>query len=99
MDARDKNALRTIQDCLATGRYRVLEHFLRRMDLRGLFWGDVQAAVDSAQDVQYGGLDRFGRPKWRVRGRTTDRLNLEIVCVLDRDDLGNVTVFITAYWD
>ena len=99
MDAKARTALRTVQDCLASGRYRVLVHFLQRMDVRGLFWPDIQAVVDSAQVVQDDGPDEFGRPKWRLRGRTTDRLELEIVCALDRDERGELTVFITAYWD
>jgi len=30
-------------------------------------------------------------------GRTTDRLDMEILCVLDHDEEGNLTVFVTAY--
>jgi hypothetical protein len=99
MDAKARKALRTIQDCVASGRYIVLAHFVQRMDVRGLFWPDIQAVIDSAQVVRDDGPDRLRRVKWRVRGRTTDRLDLEIVCALDRDQRGNLTVFITAYWD
>ena len=99
MDAKTRKALRTIRDCMASGRYRVLEHFVERMDVRGLFWPDIQAVIGSAQAVQDDGQDTFGRAKWRLRGRTTDRLDLEIVCAIDRDQRGNLTVFITAYWD
>lgn len=98
MNAREREALRAIQDCVLGGRYLVLGHFARRMDRRGLFWSDIQAVIDSALAVHNDGFDRFGRPKWRVRGVTTDRLDLEIVCALDRDERGNLTVFITAYW-
>ena len=54
--------------------------------------------IDSPVGVQNDGIDRFGRAKWRVSGRATDGLDLEVVCVLDRDELGNLVVFITAYW-
>jgi hypothetical protein len=99
MDAKARKALQAIQDCVASGRYRVLEHFVQRMDLRGLFWPDIQAVIDSAQLVQSDGLDRVGRAKWRLRGRTTSRLAVEIVCAMDHDEHGNLTVLITAYWD
>ena len=99
MDARAKRALRTIRDCVAAGRYLVLAHFIKRMDSRGLFWPDVQSVIDSSEAVEDMGLDKDGRPKWRLRGRATDGLELEIACVLDRDEHGNLTVFITAYWN
>ena len=83
---------------MLAGQYRVLAHFVHGMDLRGLFWPDIQAVADSPRMVKDGGPDRFGRAKWRLSGRTTDGLDLEIVCVLDRDERGNLVVFITAYW-
>ena len=99
MDAKARRALGMIQDCLAAGRYRVLAHFVERMDDRGLFWADIQAVIDSAQKVGADGTDRAGRAKWRIRGRTTGRLAVEVVCVIDQDRHGHLTVFITAYWD
>ena len=99
MNALARKALRTIHGCVADGRYRLLEHFVQRMDDRGLFWPDIQAVLNSALAVEDDGPDTFGRDKWRVRGQTTDRLDLEIVCVLDRDESGNLAVFITAYWE
>jgi len=98
MEAQARNALRAIQDCLAADRYQVAVHFVRRMDMRGLFWPDVEAVIDSPASVHNDGSDRFGRAKWRVAGLATDGLELEVVCVLDRDELGNLAVFITAYW-
>jgi hypothetical protein len=98
MNATARKALRVIQECVDSGRYRVLSHFVGQMDLRGLFWADVQAVIDSPQALRDDGQDRFGRPKWRVCGQTTDGMDGEIVCALDRDELGNLTVFITAYW-
>lgn len=97
MNRQARRALATIQDCVASGRYRVLAHFVRRMDQRCLFWPDVQAVVDSPHDVKDDGLDDYDRPKWILRGRATSGLELEIVCALDVDDRGAATVFITAY--
>ena len=76
----------------------MLEHFIQRMGSRGLFWPDVQSVIHSPKAVEDMTLDRYGRPKWCVRGHATDGLELGIVCVLDRDEQGNLTVFITAYW-
>jgi hypothetical protein len=99
MDASAKTALRTIRECVHEGRVSLLAHFRRRMDQRGLFWPDVQAVVDSARHVHDGGLDAFGRPKWCLAGETTDGLELEIVCALDRDKDGRLIVLITVYWN
>lgn len=86
-----------IQQSLAAGRYRVLAHFAQRMDERSLFWSDVLAVFDSPAEVRGQGLDQYERPKWVVGGRAADGLPLEIGCVLDVDDRGNVVVFITIY--
>jgi len=67
------------------------------MDERGLFWPDVLAVLDTPDAVRSGGRDRFGRAKWMISGTAVDGLSIEIVCVLDRDERGNVTVFITIY--
>jgi hypothetical protein len=98
MDALGKTALRAIQECVRQGRYRLSSHFVRRMDQRILFWPDVQALVASARRIYDAGLDELGRPKWRLPGKTTDGLDLEIICVLDRNEHGILTIFITAYW-
>jgi hypothetical protein len=47
--------------------------------------------------VRSGGRDRWERPKWLVRGTAVDELPVEVVCVLDEAERGNVTVFITVY--
>lgn len=99
MNAGSRQVLQTIHDCIQAGRYRLLAHFVRRMDERGLFWPDILAVLDSATTVEDDKQDAYGRDKWKVCGRTTDQLELEIVCVLDRDDSGNLVVFITAYWE
>jgi len=98
MSSKARRALADIRRCVATGRWRALLHFTRRMDERGLFWPDVLAVLASPAAVEYEGEDDFGRPKWKVAGRATDGLELEIVCVLDTDAAGRITVFITIYW-
>ena len=98
MKAKARKALGVIRDCVDAGRYLVLKHFTRQMDRRGLFRPDIQAAICSPSDVRDDGADRFARPRWIVRGKATDGLEIGIVCVLDVDDRGVVTVFITAYW-
>jgi len=98
MNRKARKALADIRRCVATGRWLALLHFTRRMDERGLFWPDVLVVLDSPAAVVDEGPDDFGRPKWKVAGRATDGLELEIVCVLDTDAAGRVTVFITVYW-
>jgi len=97
MDVEARRALLTIRACVARGRYRVLTHFTQRMDQRGLVWPDVLAVLDAPGAVRSGGRDRFGRPKWLVGGTATAGDPLEIVCVLDVDEHGEHTVFITLY--
>lgn len=99
MDTEAAGATAAIQRCVRLGRYRVLAHFTSRMDRRCLFWPDIQAVVDCPDSTQAQGHDEFGRPKWLLTGKATDGLLLAIVCALDTDDRGEVTVFITAYWD
>jgi len=97
MDAKGRKALSTIRRCVAARRYRLLAHFTERMDERGLFWPDVLAILDDPTDVHSDGVDRWDRPKWIVTGESACGHNLELVCVLDRDERGHITVFITIY--
>lgn len=96
MDA-DK-ALSIIQECIDDGRYRLLRHFTKRMDRRGLFWPELLAVIGEPESVEDDGLDRYDRPKWIIGGKAADGLPVEMVCVLDRDERGDETVFITLYW-
>lgn len=91
-------AIQIIRECVHEGRYALSGHFIQRMDERGLFWPDVQAVIDSPSDVQDEGQDSFGRPRWLLSGTTTDRCDVQLLCVLDADDEGNRVVFITIYW-
>lgn len=97
MDSQARRALRTIRGCVRAGRFRLLVHFAQRMDKRGLVWLDILAVLDQPDDVRDGGPERFGRPKWIVTGTAVDGLLVEIVCVLDEDERGELTVFITIY--
>ena len=75
----------------------VLTHFIQRMDERGLVWADVLSVLDEPADVRDGGPEQWGRPKWIVEGESADGLPLSVVCVLDCDERGRLTVFITAF--
>lgn len=97
MDAKSRKALETIQSCVAADRYFVVAHFRQRLAERGFFWPDALAVVDSPSQVRSDGRDEFDRAKWIVTGKTPDGVALEMLCVLDTDDRGNVTVFITIY--
>ena len=97
MDAKARKALTVIRQCVEAGRFRVLPHFRQRMAERGLVWPDVLVVLDDPTDVRGNGMDRYDRPKWIVAGSAADGIPIEIVCVLDRDEQGNVTVFITIY--
>ena len=97
MDAKARRALSIIRECVDAKRYVVSRHFTKRMDERMYFWPDVLAVLDKPGDVRSDGRDRFDRPKWIVVGKTIDDLPVELVCVLDTDDRGRVTVFITIY--
>lgn len=97
MDRRASRALLTIRACVSAGRYRVLRHFVERMDRRGLVWADVLAVLDEPGAVRDGGRDRFDRPKWLVSGTAADGEPIEFVAAMDVDECGRVTVFITLY--
>jgi hypothetical protein len=92
-----RKALDVIRRCVAAGRFSVLPHFTERMDQRALFWSDVLTILDAPINVRDGGAETLGRPKWIVSGKASDGLALAMVCVLDTDERGNVTVFVTAY--
>jgi len=98
MDGKARQALSQIRECVAADRYRVTEHFPKRMDERGLFWPDVLTVIDEPCEVRFDGLDRFDRPKWIIAGVTADGLAVELVCAIDHDDAGRLVIFITIYW-
>lgn len=97
MDAKVRGALSKIRRCMTAGRYRLSIHFTQRMDERRLFWADVLVVLDDPTDVRSDGPDRWGRPKWIIAGESASGDDLELVCVLDQDERGNLIVFITLY--
>lgn len=92
-----QEALDVIRRCLAEERYRVTLHFRQRMSERGLIWPDILTVVDFPADVRRGKRDEFGRAKWIICGPGADGLGVEMVCVLDVDERGQVTVLVTIY--
>jgi hypothetical protein len=97
MNAEARRALLTIRTCVAADRIQVLPHFRQRMGERGLVWPDVLAILDDPHAVRGQGRDRYERPKWLVSGDAADGEPIEIVCVLDENERGEITVFITIY--
>lgn len=91
------DALDVIQQCLAEERFRMTLHFRQRMSERGLIWPDVLAVVDDPADIRWGKRDAHGREKWIICGAAGDGLGVEMVCVLDVDERGQVTVLVTIY--
>ena len=54
--------------------------------------------MEQPDDIRSDGLDEEGRPKWIVSGLTADEMACELVCALDRDREGELTVLITLWW-
>lgn len=97
MDAKARRALTVIRKCIDEERFRLLPHFRQRLAERGFCWPDVLVVIDSPADVRYDGRDEFDRPKWIIGGKADYGLPMELVCVIDTDDRGRFTVFITIY--
>ncbi len=97
MDAQARQALTIIRESVEADRFTVSRHFQERMDQRGFLWADVLAVLDAPSEVRDGGRENEGRPKWIISGDAADGLSVEMVCVLDRDEQGDWTVFITLY--
>jgi len=66
---------------------------------RSVCTADVTSRIpgDDRTTVRFDGHDRYDRPKWVIEGKTVGELDIGLVCVLDTDDHGRVTVFITIY--
>lgn len=98
MKAPARSALATIRRCLAAERFRVSEHFSKRLDERGMFWTDVLSAFDAPSRVDADGYDHAARSRWIVQGPCADGTPIHVVCAIGRDDGGELTVFITLFW-
>lgn len=99
MKADAQCALATIRRCLAAERFRLSEHFTKRMDDRGLMWADVLSVFDDPARADADGYDHAARSRWIIRGPSTDRTAVGIVCAIGRDGRGELTVFITLFWE
>jgi len=97
MDSRARKALAVIQERVEADRFLLLPHFRQRLTQRGLVWPDVLAVLESPRSIRRGHGDPFRRSKWIVGGTASDGLTVEIACVLDVDEQGNLTVFITMF--
>ena len=98
MEADTRRALTTIQRCIHDGRFRVLPHFLMRMDERGVFWPDILGVIDSPTGFRPDGLDRFHRDRWALSGDVEGVGEVELICVVDQNESEETTILITLYW-
>lgn len=99
MNADARRALNTIRRCVASDRIRLTRHFRVRLAERGAFWTDVSAVIDSPASVKGDGVDDVGRSRWIVSGKAADGAAMGLVCAIGRDSAGELTVFITAFWE
>jgi len=99
MTAETRRALLTIRRCVNADRFHLLPHFLQRMDERGMTWPDVLALIDAPAGIEADGCDDWARPRWIVTGEASDGLTIGLVCVIGRNDAGELTVFITLFWE
>lgn len=99
LNAHARQALSTIHRCIAAERFLLTEHFTKRLDHRSFFWADVLAALDRPARVDADGFDHAGRSRWIVQSRAADGVAMGLVCAIGRDDHGDLTVFITAFWE
>ena len=97
MTSEARRAIAVIRRCVEIGQYALTVHFSQRMQQRGLFWADLEAVIDSPNDVRSQGLDDYDRPKWIISGEAAFGGDIEIVCAIEVDESG--TEFITLYWD
>lgn len=99
MTSDSRKALESIRQCVKRKQFQVNRHFTQRQDERGLFWADVLAVLNDPNDVHEDGCDDEGRLKWVIEGEATDGLSIGVVCVLDENERGRMTVFITLFWN
>ena len=92
-------ALDIIRQCVEADRYEVRQHFMDRLNERGIFWVDTLTILANPSRVKDDGLDEHDRPKWILEGKLYDETDAAIVVAIDRDANGDWSVFITAYWD
>lgn len=64
-----------------------------------MLWADVLAVFDAPTEVLDRGVDDVGRPRWIVRGKAANGQVMAAVCAIGRDAMGDLVVFITAFWE
>lgn len=99
MDKNARQALSTIGRCLEADRIRLTLHFRVRLAERGVLWPDVLTLFDKPAKVEADGYDDAGRARWIIGGKAADGEAMSLVCAIGRDDAGELTVFITAFWE
>lgn len=99
MDKASAQAVSTIRRCIARDRVRLTMHFRVRLTERGVLWADVLTLFDEPLRVKSDGIDDEGRPRWIVHGASADRAAMTVVCAIGRDQSGELTVFVTAFWE
>lgn len=94
-----RQALNTIWRCVKAERIILLRHSAERMEERDVFWSDVLAMIDKPADVRDDGFDDWARPRCIITGEAAGGSPLDMVCVIGRNEKGQVTVFVTLYWE
>ncbi len=99
MHARARKALSATRRCIRADRVRLKRHFRVRLTERGVLWADVRTLFDAPTSADADGFDGAGRARWIVRGRAADGARMGVVGAIGRDARGELTVFVTAYWE
>ncbi len=99
MDKTARQAVSTIRRCIRGERVLLTRHFRVRLTERGVLWADVLALFDEPFDANADGLDDEGRARWIVRGGAADGTAMGVVCAIGRNESGELTVFVTAFWE
>lgn len=98
MNTDARRALSTIRRCIAAERVVLTRHFRVRLAERGVLWVDVLTVVEAPSNARGDGFDDAGRSRWIVNGRAADGTVMGLVCAIGRDESGELTVFVTAFW-
>lgn len=99
MDRSAPQAVATIRRCVEGGRMRLTMPFRVRLAERGVLWVDVLTVIDQPAQVEADGYDDTGRARWIVHGEAADGTEIGLVCAIGRDEEGELTVFVTAFWE
>lgn len=64
-----------------------------------MLWADVLTLFEDPSEARADGPDDRGRARWIVTGKATDGIAMGVVCAIGRDRSGELTVFVTAFWE